>query len=89
MPCAAGSWFPARPAVRVASPAIPYIATNVGQITLYAVRNQDLVAVIELAPDLSSDAVVDELSGDFDVPTTVAPVRLLALRRQLQVRRDG
>jgi sugar lactone lactonase YvrE len=40
--------------------------------TLHAVRNQDHVAVIDLAPDLSSGTVVDELSGDFDVPTTVA-----------------
>ena len=40
--------------------------------TLYAVRNQDHVAVIELATDLSSGVVVDQLTGDFDVPTTVA-----------------
>jgi sugar lactone lactonase YvrE len=40
--------------------------------TLYAVRNQDHVAVIELSPDLSSGTIVDELTGDFDVPTTVA-----------------
>ncbi len=40
--------------------------------TLFAVRNQDHVAVIDLAPDLSSGAIVDELTGDFDVPTTVA-----------------
>lgn len=40
--------------------------------TLYAVRDQDHVAVIELSPDLSSGAVVDELTGDLDVPTTVA-----------------
>jgi sugar lactone lactonase YvrE len=40
--------------------------------TLYAVRDQAHVAVIELAPDLSSGVVVDELTGDFDVPTTVA-----------------
>jgi sugar lactone lactonase YvrE len=40
--------------------------------TLYVVRNQDHVAKIRLAPDLSSGAVVDELSGDFDVPTTIA-----------------
>ena len=39
---------------------------------LYAVRNQGNVAVIELAPDLSSGAVVDQLTGNFDVPTTVA-----------------
>lgn len=40
--------------------------------TLYVVRDQDHVAVIELSPDLSSGSVVDELTGDFDVPTTVA-----------------
>lgn len=40
--------------------------------TLYAVRNQGNVAVIELAPDLSSGTVVDQLTGDLDVPTTVA-----------------
>jgi sugar lactone lactonase YvrE len=40
--------------------------------TLYVVRDQDHVAVIDLAPDLSSGTVVDELTGDFDVPTTVA-----------------
>jgi sugar lactone lactonase YvrE len=40
--------------------------------TLFAVRNQDHVAVIDLAADLSSGAIVDELTGDFDVPTTVA-----------------
>jgi sugar lactone lactonase YvrE len=40
--------------------------------TLYAVRNQDHVAVIDLASDLSSGTIVDELTGDFDVPTTVA-----------------
>ncbi len=40
--------------------------------TLYVVRNQDHVAVIRLAPDLSSGTLVDQLSGDFDVPTTVA-----------------
>jgi sugar lactone lactonase YvrE len=40
--------------------------------TLYVVRNQDHVAVIDLAPDLSSGAIVDQLAGDFDVPTTVA-----------------
>ena len=40
--------------------------------TLYVVRNQSEVAVIELAPDLSSGSVVDQLTGDFDVPTTVA-----------------
>ena len=39
---------------------------------LYAVRDQDHIAVIELVPDLSSGMVVDELTGDFDVPTTVA-----------------
>jgi sugar lactone lactonase YvrE len=40
--------------------------------TLFVVRDQDHVAVIELATDLSSGAVVDQLTGDFDVPTTVA-----------------
>ena len=40
--------------------------------TLYAVRNQGNVAVIELANDLSSGMVVDQLTGDLDVPTTVA-----------------
>ena len=40
--------------------------------TLYVVRDQDHVAVIELAPDLASGTVVDQLTGDFDVPTTVA-----------------
>ena len=40
--------------------------------TLYVVRDQDHVAVIELAPDLLSGTVVDELTGNLDVPTTVA-----------------
>ena len=40
--------------------------------TLFAVRNQDHVAVIDLAPDLSSGTIVDQITGDFDVPTTVA-----------------
>lgn len=40
--------------------------------TLFVVRDQDHVAVIELSPDLSTGTVVDELTGDFDVPTTVA-----------------
>ena len=40
--------------------------------TLFAVRNQDHVAVIDLAPDLSSGTIVDQLTGEFDVPTTVA-----------------
>jgi sugar lactone lactonase YvrE len=40
--------------------------------TLYAVRNQGNVAVIELANDLTSGMVVDQLTGDLDVPTTVA-----------------
>ena len=40
--------------------------------TLYVVRNQDHVAVFDLAPDLSSGTVVDQLTGDFDVPTTVS-----------------
>jgi sugar lactone lactonase YvrE len=41
---------------------------------LYVVRNfLNVVAVIELAPDLASGALVDEItSPDFDVPTTVA-----------------
>jgi sugar lactone lactonase YvrE len=42
--------------------------------TLYVVRNQlDLVAVVDLAADLASGTLVDEItSGGFDVPTTVA-----------------
>jgi sugar lactone lactonase YvrE len=40
--------------------------------TLYAVRNQGNVAVIALAPDLSSGTIVDQLTGNLDVPTTVA-----------------
>jgi sugar lactone lactonase YvrE len=42
--------------------------------TLYVVRNQrNLVAVVELAPDLSSGEVVGELtSAAFSVPTTIA-----------------
>ena len=41
--------------------------------TLYVVRNQlNLVAVIRLSPDLTSGTVVDELTGDTDVPTTIA-----------------
>ncbi|MEA2650725.1 MAG: hypothetical protein QOI85_446 [Chloroflexota bacterium] len=40
--------------------------------TLYAVRNQGNVAVVELANDLSSGTVIDQLTDDFDVPTTVA-----------------
>ena len=40
--------------------------------TLYAVRNQGNVAVIELAPDLLSGTIVDQLTGELDVPTTVA-----------------
>jgi sugar lactone lactonase YvrE len=41
--------------------------------TLYVVRNAaNLVAVVQLAPDLSSGAVVAEITGDFDVPTTAA-----------------
>lgn len=40
--------------------------------TLYAVRNQGNVAVIELATDHSSGTVADQLTGDLDVPTTVA-----------------
>jgi sugar lactone lactonase YvrE len=42
--------------------------------TLYVVRNQlNQIAVIELAPDLSSGEVVDTITDpNFDVPTTVA-----------------
>jgi len=42
--------------------------------SLYVVRNQlNVVAVVELAPDLATGAVVDELtSSRFDVPTTIA-----------------
>jgi sugar lactone lactonase YvrE len=40
--------------------------------TLYAVRNQGSVAVVALAPDLSSGTLVDQLTGNLDVPTTVA-----------------
>jgi sugar lactone lactonase YvrE len=42
--------------------------------TLYVVRNQlNLVAVVELAPDLTSGVVVRELApDDVDVPTTMA-----------------
>jgi len=41
--------------------------------TLYVVRNQlNLVAIVRLSPDLASGVVVDELTGDTDVPTTVA-----------------
>jgi len=40
--------------------------------TLYAVRNQGNVAVVELANDLSSGTVVGQLTGNLDVPTTVA-----------------
>ena len=40
--------------------------------TLYAVRNEGNVAVVELASDLSSGTVVDQLTGDLDVPTTVS-----------------
>lgn len=42
--------------------------------TLYVVQNRiNTIAVVELAPDLSSGAVVDRLtSDDFDVPTTIA-----------------
>jgi sugar lactone lactonase YvrE len=42
--------------------------------TLYVVRNQlNVVAVVELAPDLTSGVVVEELApDDVDVPTTVA-----------------
>ncbi len=40
--------------------------------TLYAVRDQDHVAVIRLTRDVSSGTIVDELTGDLDIPTTVA-----------------
>jgi sugar lactone lactonase YvrE len=42
--------------------------------TLYVVRNfSNLVAVIDLAPDLASGTLVEQIgSADFDVPTTVA-----------------
>ena len=42
--------------------------------TLYVVRNRNNeIAVIELAPDLSSGAIVERITDpDFDVPTTVA-----------------
>lgn len=40
--------------------------------TLYAVRNQGNVAVVDLARDLASGMVVDQLVGNLDVPTTVA-----------------
>ncbi|HEX5039184.1 MAG TPA: superoxide dismutase [Candidatus Limnocylindria bacterium] len=41
--------------------------------TLYVVRNQlNLVAVADLSPDLSSGTVIDNLTGDTDVPTTIA-----------------
>ena len=40
--------------------------------TLYAVRNQDHVAVIRLSPDQTSGTLVDQVTGDFDVPTTIA-----------------
>ena len=42
--------------------------------TLYVVRNQvNQIAVVDLAPDLSSGGLVDTITDpDFDVPTTVA-----------------
>jgi sugar lactone lactonase YvrE len=41
--------------------------------TLYVVRNfSNLVAVVELAPDLGSGTVVGEIAGDVDVPSTAA-----------------
>ena len=40
--------------------------------TLYVVRDQQHVAVIALEPGLASGSLVDELTGDLDVPTTVA-----------------
>lgn len=59
-----------------------YLVTNgdgleIDGDTLYVVRNRDnLIAVVELADDLLSGEVVEELtSSDFDVPTTVALLR--------------
>ncbi len=41
--------------------------------TLYVVRNQlNLVAVVRLSRHLARGVVVDELTGDTDVPTTIA-----------------
>jgi hypothetical protein len=40
--------------------------------TLYVVLNSGSVAVVDLSADLSSGAVVAQLSGDLAVPTTVA-----------------
>ena len=42
--------------------------------TLYAVRNQlNLIAVVNLAPDFASGAIVDTITNpNFDVPTTLA-----------------
>lgn len=41
--------------------------------TLFVVRNQlGVVAAIQLSPDLSNGAVVGQLTGDTDVPTTIA-----------------
>ena len=40
--------------------------------TLYAVRGQGNVAVIDMAPDLSGGAIVGQLTGNLDVPTTAA-----------------
>lgn len=46
----------------------------VGGRTLFVVRNRlNLIAVVELAPDLSSGEVVREITqSNFDVPTTIA-----------------
>jgi hypothetical protein len=76
-PASAGPWFPAGSVVH-AVPVSAHGAVSAadgilleGQ-TLYAVRNAGNVAVIELAPDLSSGTIVDQLTGNLDVPTTVA-----------------
>ena len=56
--------------------------------TLYAVRNQGNVAVIELAPDLSSGTVVDQLTGEPRRPDDGRALRVVALRRQRPLRHD-
>jgi hypothetical protein len=43
----------------------------VGRV-LHVVLNSGSVAVVDLSADLSSGTVVDQLTGDLDVPTTVA-----------------
>jgi sugar lactone lactonase YvrE len=43
----------------------------VGRV-LYVVLNSGSVAVVDLAPDLSSGTVTGQLTGDLDVPTTLA-----------------